>query len=363
MKTWKTAFVAGAITASVFIAANAEQAGPPAPPPMMVGTLEVGQATPAPLQFSRSVTLDAQPDAVFAHIANAQNWVDLIDPVTAVETDGAGQKGDTRRFTMQDGRTFVDVIRANHKPSASKPGVYAWSAAPGNPYGLEEHLSALEFRPSDDGGTVLSFYVFFASPDAQKANMMAQGLGKSVDHMLGNVVRTFGGEERGSAQGTQRVTLTQQRTINATPQQAWRVVAEQWGQVDRWASTVAHSELTGKLGVGAVRSCSVPGTPGFKETLLTYNPDEMSLSYQPTEGMPPFVKKAVGTWKISPEDGNRVTVDIAVVLDIAEGTPLPVVGMVKHQFGQLVDVTGDDVKYFLENGKPHPRKLMAASGM
>lgn len=147
-------------------------------------------------------------------------------------------------------------------------------------------------------------------------------------------------------------------SIDATPEQTWAVLAEDFADVSAWASEIDHSTGTVQSGVPATRSCET-SIGGFKETVLEYDETNRVLAYRAeSDDMPSFVRELSNRWTLTPNaDGGT---DIHMLLN-ADLSPLGTI-MWPVMYSQLngpVSRTVEDLEYYLENGQPHPRKLAA----
>ncbi|MEM7588321.1 MAG: SRPBCC family protein [Acidobacteriota bacterium] len=330
-----------------------------APPPRVIGAVQVDQVSPAPVQVIRGVTLAATPAEVFDHVSDHRNWPGFHGALESVAVSGDGRDGSTWSYAMVGGGAFSARITAFDRPGADGLGTFAYAIQPGNPFGVQHHLAILELRPADGGGTALMYYQIFDHPDVE---MMSKAVVQGNDEILSRILYRFGGEPRAASHGSSSMVIEQRRIVEASEQRAWRVLGEQWGEVDEWASAISHSTVSQQRGsslAGATRSCEVPGSPGFRETMLTYDADARSLSYQVIEGVPPFITHATNTWHIYPLSEDRSIVTSRIELAVAPGTPQPAVGMVKGQFTQLMDLSVDELVHYIETGRPHPRKVAA----
>ena len=59
--------------------------------------------------------------------------------------------------------------------------------------------------------------------------------------------------------------LRREVEVAATVDEAWAVLGEQFGEIAAWTNAILASSLEGKLGVGAVRTCTIEGFGPFKE--------------------------------------------------------------------------------------------------
>ena len=161
--------------------------------------------------------------------------------------------------------------------------------------------------------------------------------------------------------------ITKNITVAANPADVWRVIAEEYDQVDRWASAVERSmAVAGGSAPGgapvAGRTCETSLGP-FKERIVEYDETNHRLAYEASgEKMPFFVKNMTARWRLSQVKPG--TTDVAMTLDVRL---LPVFNVLmalpmKIQLGKVVQESIEECKHFVETGEPHPRKkaLLAA---
>lgn len=150
--------------------------------------------------------------------------------------------------------------------------------------------------------------------------------------------------------------------INASIDKAWQVLGPQFADAQKWASSISHSEGRGEGMNGAAcseRGCGVVGIGEVQERILKYSDDEHLLSYQVYDGMPKMVKYASNTWKlIRLEDG---TTKLEMQMELKTGGMMGAMmkGMMKKKMAKMADEVVEEFKYYVENGKPHPRKVEA----
>ena len=154
--------------------------------------------------------------------------------------------------------------------------------------------------------------------------------------------------------------------INAPAERVWDVLAHQFHDAAAWASAISHSgpRDAGPLAGDAPfaqngRACQTSLGP-FRETIQHY--DETARTYGYTaEGdkMPFFVKSLQNNWTVRPNGPNRST----VVMEM-EARLLPVFAqlmgpIMKRQFDTVLTETTDDLKVYIETGRPSARKVEA----
>ena len=363
MTRWKTlrAILMVALFALTGPLALAQDPGA-APPPRVVGAVEIDKLTQAPLRLVRSVSLDAAPTEVFHFVTDSQNWPGLSPSIESVSVRGNGRVGSTRTLMLGGGVAIAEHIVAFNEPGSSGVASFAYSVAADNPYGVQGHLAVLELRPADGGGTVLNYHQFFDHPEL--SSILPQ-VSAGTDQIVSKILYRFGGELRGRSGGQIAMTIEAERVVDVSSARAWEVLATAWGEVDEWASLIAHSASQGGNASsleGATRSCEVPGTPGFREAMTAFDEEALTLTYRVLEGMPPFVTKAESTWKIKAITDQKVLVSSRIAVEVAPGTPAFASSMLLGQFTQILDLTADELEHFLETDRPHPRKLAAMGG-
>lgn len=153
--------------------------------------------------------------------------------------------------------------------------------------------------------------------------------------------------------------------IDAPAERVWAVLGERFMHVSDWAAPITSSCPVGPgaPGVGATRACSIapvgPVKAGVvKERLTKFDREQMSYEYEAIEGMPGFVAAATNRWTVVRVDDGRSVVRIQATLTLRG--PAKLLGwLMKWQFRSVGVRVAEELKYFVENGKPHPRKLAA----
>ena len=148
-------------------------------------------------------------------------------------------------------------------------------------------------------------------------------------------------------------------TVNASAQEAWQVLGEQFGTISEWSAALQSSSLNGELQTGAVRTCTSSGFGPFppteaKEQLTHYDPNSLEFSYTALSGLPKFIKEASNAWSIQTVDAHQCIVYSRAKVKLAWWlTPLawlfPL--LLKKDMKKFIE----ELVYRIENGRPHPR--------
>lgn len=91
--------------------------------------------------------------------------------------------------------------------------------------------------------------------------------------------------------------------VEASPDAAWTVIGERFGEIASWTNALDTSSLRGELGVGAERVCAGPAWGPFPagevtERLTEFDRSHRVLAYEGTGGLPWFLKSARNQWTV-----------------------------------------------------------------
>jgi hypothetical protein len=154
--------------------------------------------------------------------------------------------------------------------------------------------------------------------------------------------------------------------IDAPARAVWAELGERFGHIGEWAAPIAASSLDGALRVGAVRSCHVAGfgpvAPGIvTERLVAFDPAAMAFAYEAVGGMPGFVGRAVNRWSVHPHGDRRCRVRTRATLELRG--PMALLGpLLKWRLEADGARVLEELRYRIERGRPHPRKLAPRAG-
>jgi len=151
--------------------------------------------------------------------------------------------------------------------------------------------------------------------------------------------------------------------VNAPADAAWQILGEHFADIGEWAVPIASSSLDGELQCGAIRTCHTarfgPVPAGIiKERLIEYDPRAMSFAYEAVAGMPGFIERAANHWSVHPLDDGRCLVRTRATLKLCG--PAALFGcLLKWKLQTDSARVLDELRYRIEHGQPHPRKVRA----
>lgn len=158
------------------------------------------------------------------------------------------------------------------------------------------------------------------------------------------------------------VQMDNQITINAPAHDVWRVLAHEFGDVDQWASSVTESNPM--TDVPIPEGAKVGGRAFFgqsfgdvQEVFTYYDEQSMRYGYTGLGDLPWFLNSAENNWRVRSLDPNKSVVETKPNIDLKLLPGLFLIPIFKFQFGKIGQQLLEELKYYIEQGQPHPRKL------
>lgn len=151
--------------------------------------------------------------------------------------------------------------------------------------------------------------------------------------------------------------------LNVSAEKAWDVIGNQFGDIGDWVATLKSSRLEGELGVGAKRVCQAEGFGPFApaeviEKLIEFSPKKHQFTYVALGGIPWFIDNAQNTWWIESAGENRCIVRFEAQIKMAWYLK-PLEWLMPMLMKKDGDLFTEELKYRIESGNIHPRKLAA----
>jgi len=153
--------------------------------------------------------------------------------------------------------------------------------------------------------------------------------------------------------------FTKQISVNAPAEKVWDVFGRDFANIGMWATSVSNSATNNELP-------SVNGSPvggrvcdtsfgKISEEFTAYDDDKKTFSFKGV-----FISKMFESVTNSAElqsvDENTTIVKITPEIKLTFiGTMMS--PLIKMQLSKAIDEILDDLKYYVENGKPSPKKL------
>lgn len=160
--------------------------------------------------------------------------------------------------------------------------------------------------------------------------------------------------------------VTGQITIDAPATKVWAILAHDFGHIGRWASAIPESQAVTNLPPpegaevgGRVCSAALPGVHAVREEITHYDEHAMRFGYTATAGLPSFVERAENTWTARALGPSETVVDARGELDVRLFPGLLLAPLLQRQLGRTAARVLEELKYYAEHDRPHPRKVQA----
>ncbi|MCP4458285.1 MAG: SRPBCC family protein [Cytophagales bacterium] len=157
--------------------------------------------------------------------------------------------------------------------------------------------------------------------------------------------------------------INQEIVIDAPIEKTWEILGPQFENAQVWASSIKHSEALDNESLNGSnctsRACSISGMGEVKETLISYSNENHSLSYEVNEGMPNMVKYASNHWQLIDLGNGKTKLKMKIEMKTGGFMGWMMNGMMRKKMTKLSSEISEEFKYYVENGKPHPRKIKA----
>jgi carbon monoxide dehydrogenase subunit G len=153
--------------------------------------------------------------------------------------------------------------------------------------------------------------------------------------------------------------FSKQIIVDAPAEKVWGVLGRDFENVGKWATLVTHSEVNTEA--RAVNDSPVGGRlcntsiGKVSEEFTAYDDQDMSFSFKGVISSKLFTN-LISTNKVVAIDENTSEVTVTTNVELTFlGTWM--LSLIKLQLSKAVSGGLDDLKYYVENGKPSPAKL------
>ena len=153
--------------------------------------------------------------------------------------------------------------------------------------------------------------------------------------------------------------FTKQISINASAEKVWDILGRDFANIGVWSTAVSHSVANDKL--APVNNSPVGGRlcdtrfGKISEEFTAYDETQKTFSFKGVFDSKLF-KNLTNTVNLTSIDENTTEVKITPEIELSWiGTLMS--PMIKMQLNKALDQLLDDLKYYVENGKPSPSKL------
>jgi hypothetical protein len=144
--------------------------------------------------------------------------------------------------------------------------------------------------------------------------------------------------------------------------EVWQVLGNQFAEVNIWSSNFKSSKPGGEPKLPGLdylhRATTTEKGENFQE-LDEFDPVNYSLSYHVSRGVPGIAKSALGEWNLTQIENDQTRLNVHFILETKGLLGFILSPVISKKVGKSSAEIAEELKYYMENGKPHPRKLAA----
>lgn len=151
--------------------------------------------------------------------------------------------------------------------------------------------------------------------------------------------------------------------IEKSIDEVWEILGNQFTDPHLWATNFIASKPGGepKLpGLSYRHRATLTESGDNWQELDVFDPINFHLSYHISKGVPAIASSAIGTWKLVKISETQTQLDVDFTLNTKGLLGFVMSPMVGKKVGQASSEIVEEFKYYVENERPHPRKLAAA---
>ena len=141
---------------------------------------------------------------------------------------------------------------------------------------------------------------------------------------------------------------------------AWELIGNQFTEPHKWATNFITSEPGGEPKLKGLkylhRATTTENGINWQE-LDTFDPTNYFLTYHVSKGIPSIASKATGSWKLSELADTRTKLNVDFTLKTKGVLGFLMSPVISNKVGLASSEIVEELKFYSENGKPHPRKL------
>lgn len=154
--------------------------------------------------------------------------------------------------------------------------------------------------------------------------------------------------------------ITVETTIEQNIEAVWDVMGNQFAEAHLWSANFKASQPGGepKLeGVTYAHRATITDRGETIQELDAFEPQNYSLAYHITEGAPEVAEKASAVWYLKEAADDQTQAFFEFTLEPKSFVSEEMATKIKMGLLKSSQMLAEEMKYYVENGKPHPRKV------
>jgi hypothetical protein len=141
--------------------------------------------------------------------------------------------------------------------------------------------------------------------------------------------------------------------------EVWEIMGNQFADIHKWSSNFKESKPGGLQKFEDINYSlreTITDRGITIQVLETFDPTNFILKYYITEGLPEIAKSAHSTWFLKQISVAKTLVVMDFELEPKAPLNDVMASKIEMDLKSSTTVLAEELKYFMENGKPHPTK-------
>jgi hypothetical protein len=159
-----------------------------------------------------------------------------------------------------------------------------------------------------------------------------------------------------------QIHIKKELEISQNVEVVWEIMGKQFAQVDQWSTNFKTSKPGGSstfAGLEYSERITLTNRGETIQVLDSFDSTKHKLTYHITKGKPGIAKQASAVWSLNTIDANKSTVILEFDMTTKGLLGFLMTPLIKKGIGKSASEIAEDLKYYVENGEPHPRKVEA----
>jgi hypothetical protein len=148
--------------------------------------------------------------------------------------------------------------------------------------------------------------------------------------------------------------------INEDINAVWEVMGTQYTQVHLWSTNFKDSKAGGtpKLqGMDYLHRITQTSRGETIQELDAFDSGNYTLTYHISKGLPEIAKSAIGIWSLALVESSKTKVILEFEMETNGFKGRMLSSIIKLKLGKSAMEIAEELKFYVENGEPHPRKI------
>jgi hypothetical protein len=157
-----------------------------------------------------------------------------------------------------------------------------------------------------------------------------------------------------------KIHVQKELVINKNVEEVWEVIGNQFAHVHLWSTNFKESKPGGSSkfpDLDYSERVTLTGRGETIQALDSFDAASHSLAYHITKGAPSIAKHASAVWSLKSDEVNKTTVILEFNMETKGFMGFLMSPLIKIGIGKSAIEIAEDLKFYVENGSPHPRKV------